>query len=346
MSKGEIRSDQFWYGDPVHIGDVFRWVRTRTQISASDVAGYAKTTPPTVSNFESDGGASLDMVERCAHALLRGRPPISIRQADVLAALHPFSQPSKVRLQERELVMLDFREIRVGSRPPMLEKLLNQLRRERRPAYIRDNLWFIHAYNGAIMHLFGLDPSDDQTFASWKSWHVLAPKFFADSAVRTGHVRTTEYFQTVIQAFWYDLQPYLFTRQARKLIARLHELSEADGLEFDQLWCSVMSFGLEEDPEFFTRVLYDPRYRHDKSRVLYAESNDQPYTEVRYQIKETFTARYKLVVWNPVDTAARNTFDDIATRSDAWQIIFAADHDRNRDFHVNNWPDVAPYIEY
>jgi hypothetical protein len=173
----------------------------------------------------------------------------------------------------------------------------------------------------------------------------LALKFFADSAVRKAHVRTAEYFQSVIQAFWSDLQPYLFTLQARKLIASLHQLSEADGLEFDQLWFSAVSFSLEEDPEYFTRVLYDPRFDHDRNKVFHAESNDQPYTEVKYQIKETFTARYKLVVWNPVGGAAREVFDDIASRPDASDIIFAADHDRNQDFHVNTWPDVRPFVE-
>lgn len=268
-----------------------------------------------------------------------------MRQVDTLVALYPFSRERKIHLQERELSLLDFEEIKSGLRPPILDKLLNQLRRRRWPAYIRDNLWFIHAYNGAIMYLFGLDPKNRHNFESRTTWNVLTTKFFADSAVRRAHVRTEDYFRSVIQAFWSDVQPYLFTLQARKLIASLHQLSEADGLEFDRLWCSAMTFTLEEDPDFFTRVLYDPRYDHDRSKVFHAESYDQPYTEVKYEIQETFTARYKLVVWNPVDDAAKELFENIANRPDASEIIFAADHDRNRDFHVNDWPDVKPYIE-
>jgi len=35
-----------------------------------------------------------------------------------------------------------------------------------------------------------------------------------------------------------------------------------------------------------------------------------------------------------------NLFADIASRRDSRQVLYAADHDHDNNFHVNTWPEV------
>ena len=338
MTTYEIDDHPLWYYDLPHVGRLCEFIRESRHLRAREVAAITGLSESTVSRIEQNSGSAASF-EKYVGAFRHGKPPLNPRQIDQLVELYQYSRPRKVIEElQPELAGIDLCLIKSAAGPSRLKELLAELRQERRPAYIRDNLWFIHAYNGAILHLFGVDFSRPENLASWVAWHVIATKFYSNSPVRNMHSSVTDYFPHAVDAFWCDLRRYLFTWQARVLIRAIHQLSQPHGFRFDDWWSQAVTFRLEYELKDYTRALYHPQAASDTSRLIRAQASEPVSVDVPYA--EGFSSRFTLAVWNPINAEAADLFRQISARPDARDILFAADYDRGGDIHVNRWPEV------
>lgn len=344
MSPTNPVDEPLWYCDLTHIGMMCAKIRQSRGLRKCDVAEYTGLSKPTVSRLERNE-STFKSFSKYVGGFRRGKPPLNAREVDHLVELYPYSQEPKIRELEAELATIDLRDICSASSPPQLKDLVRALGSERRPAFIRDDLWFVHAFNGAALHLFGVDFSKPENLSAWQAWQVIAVKFVPDSAVRRAHYRTDNYFRQAVGVFWKSLHRYLFTWQVRVLAHKIYELSGPNEFHFENWWPQAATFNLDYDLHSFTRALYHPSSRRDKDRLIHVQSSEPIRVEVEVVPGTGHTARYTLVVWNAMSQEAKELFADIAGRRDGRQILFAADYDQDNSFHVNKWPEVVEELD-
>jgi transcriptional regulator with XRE-family HTH domain len=330
---------KIWPHDLLHFGHVCEHIRTSRGISQEEIAKYCNLNRSAISRLE-DGRASLSTLNGYISALqseLVPRRGLTDDQADVLRELYTCSK--EVPKRELKLTAIDFDDILPGRRPRALNDLVSKLEQEDRPAMIMDSLWFVHAFNGALLHLFGLHQATE-IFHHWTGWHVLGVKFYADSPVRLAHFNPDEYFPPTITQFYLDNRtyPYLFTAQMRCLIKRLDELSEKYKLKFTKWWLQAISFDLDYDLDKLTRTLI-----YQKERI-----QTEAYQRMKVEVEVTpgQWVYYMLGIWDPIGSDARKVFEKISHLADSHEIIYAADYDKNHDFHVNNWQELKYIISF
>jgi hypothetical protein len=265
------------------------------------------------------------------------RLSLTDEQADILRELYTCSKELPKR--ELKLTAIDFEDILPGRRPKLLNDLVLKLEQEERPAMIMDSLWFVHALNGATLHLFGLD-RETKIYDQWTTWHTLGVKFEASSPVRLAHFNPDEYFPPIVTLFFRDKRtyPYLFTAQMRCLIKRLDELSEQCKLKFTQWWLRAISFDLDYNLDNLTRTLW-----YQKEKI---QTEAMPRMTAEIEITPGQRVSYMLGIWDPIGSDSRKVFERINLLPDSHDIIYAADYDKNRDFHVNNWQEVRDIISF
>lgn len=341
MGAQSCCQEPLWYYDLPHIGILCQRIRERRHLHQRDIVELTGLSASTVTRVEKNR-TSLDSFTQYIQAFLHGSPPLSQQQIDALRLLYLNSQPAKIADLQAELAVIDFRDIRSGNRPPQLDDLLTELRNEQRPAFIRDNLWFIHAYNGAIMHMFGVDFQHKKNLQHWTAWHLLGTKFVADSPIRQAHCEPANYFRNVVDGFWHDLHRYLFTWQVRILIYRLYTLAHRDGLDFEYIWSAAATSTLEYQLSHYTRTLRRPGTYDQLFRV---QSSEPMSINPEVVYKSKYWTGYTLVVWNPIDEAAKEFFSEIQRDAYSREILFAADYDCERTFHVNSWPEVSGVLD-
>jgi hypothetical protein len=222
---------------------------------------------------------------------------------------------------------------------------VEQLKKEPGPAFIMDDLWFVHAYNAASLRLFGVDykGDDKDKLRWWQSWHVIATKFTPGSIIRDAHIDPNLYFRPAVEQFCGDIRDYLFTVQVRSLIQKIYELSSSGNFGFERMWLPAVTFESDDFPlDGFRRTLKHP---HGPDVRLEARTIPAFYRDIEVVAGSRYTTRYKLVVWNGIDRLTEEFFNEIGGPNQ--DILFAADFDTDEDnrFHVNDWPEVRRHID-
>jgi hypothetical protein len=262
--------------------------------------------------------------------------PLKQEQAEMLMALYDHSRD--VDKRQCELGRISFDAIKPEYRGKELDELVNELANEERPAFIMDDLWFIHALNGAVLELFGETP-DSESLNAWEAWHVMAAKFHSESRVRKTHTNPDEYFPPTVEYFFQapNTYRYLFTLQMRTLLLRLLDLSEQHHTGFKEMWYDATCFNIRYELRALTRHLW---YQGEEIKT---EAGPRLSQEV--EITPGNPVRYTLAVWNPVGKAAKEAFAHIHNLSGSQELVYAADKDSSHNFHVNDWLGVKEELE-
>jgi hypothetical protein len=238
--------------------------------------------------------------------------------------------------QELQISTVQLDTIASPTAPPSLQALVDELHHEDNPAFIIDPLGYIHALNGAIWHLFGLNP-EHQYLSRWQAWHLLGTKFSVDSLVRAAHYDSDEYFPPAVFMFYSDRNTYsyLFTRQMRLLVKKLCELSDANGYKFTQWWIQSLRFNLPFDLKALKRTIrFAPL---SGGEAYYIQTRAVILSEVDVELATGKSVKFRLGSWLPFESDARKAFDEIRKGSWSNDIFFASNYDRERSFHVNDW---------
>lgn len=325
-----------------HVGALCKRIRESRGVGAVRIT--AKCGVPYESNitrnFEKLGMTNDQTFDRYVQALQSKDlidPPLLDRHAAILRALWRDRKDLK-RLQH-ELAAISFDHIMPQQRGHKLAGLVADLEQLQQPAFIMDDLWFIHALNRSLLDLFGIDPDCSPFLRRWDGWHAIASKFRADSPVRRAHVNTDEVLAPTIVCFLENRRTYplLFTLQMRQLVRKIIDLSEQQGGEFQIWWRQATSFYLPYHLSSMARTIM---YQGQPIRV---EPSIRSSREA--EIGGGYSARYTLVVWNPSGSDAYEAFTRICGSANSRTIFYAADFDSRREFHVNDWPEVRAAFE-
>ncbi len=323
---------------PPHIGALCRGIRTSRDVDAAHMVRWCgvRHTSNITRNFEELGMTSDVTFERYVQALQTREfvnPPLMERQAAILRKLWRYRRDTEGI--ENNLTTLSFEQIRTRRRCAELACMVEQLAHIGQPAWIMDDLWFVHAVNGAMLRLFGIDTQETGFLGQWYGWHALASACCANSPLRRSYAYTDQFLPPTIVSFLENKQTYplLFTIQMRELIERTIALSEQEGCEFQHWWKQATAFYL---PYSLTSLARPIVYQ---GRVIYAEP--RMHSSHTVSLAASYTAHYTLALWWPVDRDAAEAFEDIEHMPASNDIAYAADYDRRHDFHVNNWPEVG-----
>ena len=365
--------------DIPHIGVLYRLNREKRRVKASDVVNFVKQNHPHASpsglaafeqavptNGPTNGHAAEHELARAKssryfdayvqalqqHNLYDARvnPPLNTGEAETLSALYANNhREAQIHRQELELAALDYGNIAGAHVPTRLQRLVDQLAGESRPAYIADNLWFIHAMNGSMLNLFGIDPA--RHLDRWEAWHSVAAKFLINSPLFNAHISVNQHYPPAIDFFFKEVGPHLFTVQMRALLAALHRLSADNGVtHFDRWWDQTVTFQL---PWAFEDLRREIRYW---GALPGAQRTEENYEILRIWAAERHDVsvesicgtpmRYWLGIWNtpPNGETPGTSVSALTGYADNQQIFFAADYDTARCFHVNTWPTVQAYL--
>jgi hypothetical protein len=367
--------------DIPHVGVLYRLNREKRRVKAADVINYVKQDHPHVSpsgltafeqafptNGSTNGHAAgyrpdparakgSRYFDAYVQALQQHRlcgvsvnPPLNADEADALQTLYAHShREAQIHGQELELAALDYGNMADAHVPPALQRLTAQLAQEPRPAYITDNLWFIHAMNGAMLNLFSIDP--DRHLDRWEAWHSVAAKLLVDSPLFSAHTSVNQAYPPAIDFFFKETSRHLFTVQVRALLAALHRLSAENGVtHFDRWWEQTVTFQL---PWAFEDLRREIRYWGALPREQRTEENFEilrVWAAEREDVTvESLCGRpmhYWLGVWDtpPNGDTPGTSIAELAGYADNREIYFAADYDREHRFHVNTWPPVQAYL--
>lgn len=358
--------------DISHIGRLFRQVRLgRGDVRQIDVALEAKTDPSTLNRFERTGhdeaprndgpparrsGYFEDYVDVLRRRRINGRvieSPLKDEDAALLLGVYEKNNtPGKVRRLQNNLAAIDL-DLIGRARPdnhlrPLyeLDQLLHQ---SNRPAFVADSLWFIHALNGALLNLFALDPQRDLPyFRRWEAWHVMGSKFMDNSPIREAHCSYNDYFPPTVDQFYRAICPYLFTYQARALIRRLIETSNANGFQFGNWWHNALAFRMSFEPERLRRRIWycDPSAPDGARVVLRTAAERIEMREVPLSADGSSTTTFWIGVWHgDEDPFTHDVLDHLRGPVDNNLVLYATDCNVQRNFHANTWPEVAPLLD-
>lgn len=330
--------------DLPHWGALCYRVRASRGLTAEDIGKVVGASRGSISStLEQRGNIGFETFKRYIEALRDERffiPAISEGEARMLQVLYETrDKPTQRRLQ-LDLANISFKKIASHNKPAELKHLVDQLRATSQPAFIGDNLRFVHAVNGELLTLYNIDPHSD-FLHHWEAWHDLAIKFQANSPVRQAHPYTDQFLSDSVTNFLQDevVHRYLFTVQMRTLISSLIDLSREHAFPFYRPWYQATSF-------------LSPNVGQTARTIEYKGERIQ--TKIRMQerllvpVIPEHSVHYSLIVWEPDSKEAYEAFADItqrAHRQQRDQVYFAADYDRNNNFHINTWPEVAATIE-
>lgn len=327
--------EDFKYDIP-HIGTLYAKARESRSLPQTYVADRCNKAESSVSRLEKYGRGSRSNFKCFVQALQSGsvQPPLEPKDAKILEDLYDYSQKNNVIDKQCHFSAISFREIKSQHCPPGLSKLLEKLAQEPHPAMIFDALQFIHAVNGAALRLYQIDP-DDEFLHRWEGWHTMASKFYKGSPIRRAHPDTDAFFPATVYSFFTTTHPFLFTFQMRALIRRLHTLSVQNQYKFTPWWLNATSFTTPFNLEYMSRTI-----QSFQGRLIETILNDQT---KQVEIPLGGTLPFTLGRWEPKSRREREIFNQLAKFQG--DIYFATDYDTERNFHVNNWPDVEAEVE-
>jgi len=326
--------------DMPHVGIMFRRIREARGFSQSDIARALGVTSSTISKFEGTGRSRRRrIVERYIQTLhdlcregMHSPYPLDDDAANLLIGLSGDARGDNRHTRAVQISAYDLALALSPNCPAELKTLLQRLRQTRWPALICDGLWFVHAVNGAFLNLFGLDEGS-ALLRRWESWHLIGAELVDPSPVSPVHVWLDGYVPPLVWEFFRTAAPYLFTPQMRALLRKLHILSARNGRHFREWWYSATALTLFYCEHQSVRLV-----RRNKHVLLASVLKFEPHivpsgakTDLPYYLGE----------FEPIGIETQTAFEQLSGPARRGDVLYAADFDLGRAFHVNCWPEVA-----
>jgi transcriptional regulator with XRE-family HTH domain len=305
------------------LGQLCRQVRQARGVTQAQVARLAGLPPSTVKRFEEGTLPRESTFDAYLAALAAPETAEPLKAQQVAFLRQAFAAARAARANEAAYLSVSFQEIRRRTCPAPLTQLVQKLACHPHPGLIRDELYFIHAFNGRLLEMLRMPP-DDPALDQWETWHILATSFSPTSALGLSRVGDT-FAQVLVSHFMRACLPMLFTVQMQCLLDRLTAL--APGV-FEAWWRAGATLLLAQP-------LYDlprPIRLGDEVRSASVRPTDTVQVELWPGNRAVFT----LIAWLP----AGPEHPLPPGRVPAGQVAYAADHDRRRTLHVNDWPEV------
>jgi len=303
---------------------------------------WASITNTAVSNLELHLLGGPKQIERYFKGLKDDRCPNKITQgqAEFLETLIELSREFYKTRATKCLKQINFEYTKNYYANPSLKYLIEKLNQQYNPAFIIDPLWFIHALNEPALYMFSIDPynhehPDTKYLYRWEAWHVMATKFQPDSPVRKAHLLPKRYFRPVIDIFFHheNTYPFLFTDQMRWLLCKLHLMSNEHGYEFTGAWHEATALDLTYEPEYLKRRIEF----QDKEITIESKTIDTVEVFKCGNIEINFS----LIIWKPLKEYKEFFKREMNKFRPRHVPIFAATYDQHKNFHVNNWDEMA-----
>lgn len=341
--------------DVPHLGIFFKRVRNGHDVTLQALADQASiSSPSTISEFEKTGNVEPENFEQYVYAFQQEdtvpshQQPLSEAQADLLIRLYDAYKGGKgrkelIRRRFCNLANVNFQSVTSKRRLKVsaLDELLSELESIGQPALLTDDLWFVHAVNGAVMRLFGVTPGHDMLY-QWEGWHSIAVKLLDNSPVKHNHANVDSFFPHT-EAFFFQSPhtlPLLFSPQMRYLLQELCNISRQHNHKFHRWMLGIISLTAPLETVEESMLPRTIRYQGKKIQLY-------PRIVRRVEVAlEKGPGHFSLATWDTDDndTDANEVFEDIRRSPGSDKIYYAAEYDQNREFHVNDWPDVATDI--
>ncbi len=324
----------YWPYDLPHIGVMCGKIRERRGVKPAYIASKIGISRSTISRFENPEEEVRFKKFRPYVGVLQTLPPpdnLTPQQARLLCKLK--TQSSNSKKIGNEGAALNFAEIKSSRRRAQFKDLLDRLKQEKNPAAIVDSFWFVHANNGALLRMFDMTPNSEYLY-NWEAWHSLATKFREDSPVRQAYANIDGYLAPSINQFFMDeaIHPFFFSRQMRMLLHRIFLLSEKNHYKFAKFWSNSVTFNLDFESNSLSRAHWF------EGHLIHSDASLRMQTRV--ELLPENEAIYSLIVWDPVGKETEEAFEIIKHGPYSREVFFADDYDRNKDFHINTWPEV------
>lgn len=334
VTESQTITSQSRLEQPRHIGQLLTCIRSQRGISQKTIAAeLGASGSANINRFEKTG-ASLGKkriegyIQLLAQPVIQGqtyRDPLTPSQIEILQRM-PWTHAEIKQTTERAL-HYDLADCATPHAPPQLRFLLRMLVESRQPAFICDGLFFIHAFNGACLNLFSLDPYNGY-LQQWEAWHSFASKIMANSPVRRAHISPDQYFPPMVDLFFQISAEFSFTPQLTCLLDCMNRLGGAERTRFPQWWNSAQTFRLHYDLSLLKRTI---RYR---GRTLYVYN---PIPHIEHVATPAGPLPYYFVMWEADQADKQNSVEDLPGLAPPGEIFFAADYDAKQNFHVNCW---------
>ena len=321
------RPDEPCCGQPLTLGWLCRQVRLSRDLRPTDIAELSGLSVATVTRLEAGSLPERDTFTAYASALCgdRGAGRIAPEHEAFLQAA--FAAARGAPAAEEAFQAVTFHELVRPRGPRPLTRLLSRLAEHPFPAYIRDELFFLHAVNRGLHRLYGLAPGSPK-LARWEYWHVLGSVFAPGSRVLLLHAGD-QFVPSLVRYFARTALPLLFTRQMAALSAGLCALSP-DG--FSPWWRTVMSLLLPEPPDTLPRTL---RLGGDLVQAAVG-----PVDSVSVETAPGYRATFTLTAWQPLSEATDTLLRRVAALGAQMGPLLAADYEAHGLLHVNDWPEM------
>ena len=300
-----------------HIGALFYTLResrtvrgTTKRLTQQAIADKCNVHKSNISRFEGAGKISDDLF-RIYIKVIRESLEIPDGVIQFLSQLRTVSDPDSIDSNQEALSYVSFEAI-TGEK-----QFIDELQREKRPSFIVDQLWFVHAFNAPVLRLFEITPND---LKRWESWHIIATKYLPDSPVREGHPEKYrhKYFPPACQRFFEQASnPFLFTPTMRTLLWRLQNLSR----DFENLWENIVTF-IQYYPAEFERTI---NYRADNGSMFEIDTTLYARELGRVEVVKGRSMQYSQVIWNPKNQEAETAFEEISKSCARSPVTFASE---------------------
>lgn len=299
-----------------HLGTLMRNIREAHHLTQKQVRSVRGLDKSIVAKFEATGQISVRSFQHYVEGL-----GLEEDERQVLL--------TKFLLHSRDSRDIHYHEKRLGElrfaalqHPPNAQKeayrrVLAALQKEGNPAYIRDELWFVHAYNQPLLDLLDITHADllksqmDRA-NGWVAWHVIGSKYAPGSKLVAIHGNFAElYFPRALKQFFEETAHIFFTAQMKALRNRLWLLSET----YQRWWRGISALNIPygPDPDLQRDILYQGK------SISMSLSSDEKFTVRLPQGPVTYTK----IVWSPIDTDAEEVIAKI-TSAPSPELIFAA----------------------
>lgn len=323
--------EQLWPFDLDSMGSLLKRVCGAYDVNANQLAKQCGVSEPTLSRFLNGETRKPKYFDICLQKLqIMSRPKLTAYHVRLLRELYHFSHDRES--YEASLARISFKDVK-NRRYPQLQRLVDELTTDSRPAFIFDSAFHVHVLNDALLKLFNL-AIDDPHLQRWEGWHVVASKVYPRSPIYRAHAYPDGYFPQTI-AFYFEYEaalPFWFTRQMRQVIYRTQQLADLSGLQFSRWWYNATSLSHGFDLTKLERSLWYTFVSGIQKRI-YTDAVIQSSVLITEEAKYPVT--FSLAVWEPKSGEAEIAFREIIAVAQQRKLYFAADYDNA--FHVNDW---------
>ena len=237
-----------------------------------------------------------------------------------------YSYKTKIK-DEARLGHYSFEYVTNHRNFPELSPMVNMLIELNQPAMIVDDLYYVHAMNGAMVELYQIKENHLQ---KPEAWHSVVVKYQADKKhpIIQAHPKYHEYFyDQEIGRFFGSTNQFFFTSQYQNLIKFACKFSPK---WFANDWKKlVLLTQIPKEPELVRPF----RYRDKHIQITFVHNEEVEIYPVKNKEKE-HTLRYKLVELRPCGENADEISKQI-NENKSNKPVFAVNY--VKDYTVNDW---------